>query len=42
MSTHSNEVAPVARNVPAVSDSGEICDWAEQLVARARSEGVWS
>ena len=40
MNTHRNEVVPVARSVPAVSDSGEMREWAEQVVARARSEGV--
>ena len=33
-------LVPVARSVPAVADSTEMRDWAEQLVARARSEGV--
>lgn len=33
-------LVPVRRSVPAVADSPEMRDWAEQLVARARSEGV--
>jgi transposase-like protein len=33
-------LVPVARSVPAVADSTEMRDWAEQLVARARSEGI--
>jgi transposase-like protein len=33
-------LVPVARSVPVVADSPEIRDWAEQLVARARSEGI--
>ena len=32
------ELVPVTRSV--VADSPEMRDWAEQLVARARSEGV--
>lgn len=40
MKTHRGEVVPVARSVPAVVDSGELREWAEELVARARSEGV--
>ena len=33
-------VVPAARSVPVVGDSPEMRDWAEQLVARARAEGV--
>lgn len=33
-------LVPVTRSVPAVADSPEMRDWAEQLVARARSEGI--
>lgn len=33
-------LVPAARGVPAVAESSEMRDWAEQLVARARSEGV--
>lgn len=40
MNARRNEVVPVARSVPAVADPDYIRDWAEQLVARARSEGV--
>jgi putative transposase len=40
MNAHRNEVVPVARSVPAVADPEDMRDWAEQLVARARSEGV--
>lgn len=40
MNAHRNEVVPVARSVPAVADPDGMRDWAEQLVARARSEGV--
>jgi len=34
------ELVPAARSVPVVADSSEMRDWAEQLVARARSEGI--
>ena len=34
------ELVPVTRSVPALADSPEMRDWAEQLVARARSEGI--
>lgn len=34
------ELVPVTRSVPVVADSPEMRDWAEQLVARARSEGI--
>jgi putative transposase len=44
MTTSRNEsgggLVPTSRNVPAVTDSSEMRDWAEQLVARARSEGI--
>jgi hypothetical protein len=40
MNSHTNEVVTVTRSVPAVTDSAEVRDWAENLVARARSEGV--
>jgi transposase-like protein len=33
-------LVPAARSVPVVADSSEMRDWAEQLVARARSEGI--
>ena len=33
-------LVPASRSVPAVADSSEMREWAEQLVARARSEGV--
>jgi putative transposase len=35
-----NALAPVGSSVPAVADSPEMRDWAEQLVARARAENV--
>lgn len=34
------ELVPATRGVPVVADSPEMRDWAEQLVARARSEGI--
>jgi putative transposase len=44
MTTTRNEsgggLVPASRNVPAVADSSEMRDWAEQLVARARNEGI--
>ena len=33
-------LVPVSRSVPVVADSSEMRDWADQLVARARSEGI--
>lgn len=33
-------LVPAGRSVPAVADSPDMRDWAEQLVARARSEGI--
>ena len=33
-------LVPMSRSVPAVAESTEMREWAEQLVARARSEGV--
>jgi len=33
-------LVPASRSVPVVADSSEMRDWAEQLVARARSEGI--
>lgn len=38
--TGGGELVPAGRNVPVVADSPEMRDWAEQLVARARSEGI--
>ena len=44
MNTRRNEsgggLVPASRSVPVVADSSEMRDWAEQLVARARSEGI--
>ena len=44
MNTSRNEngggLVPASRSVPVVADSSEMRDWAEQLVARARSEGI--
>ncbi len=44
MNTSRNEsgggLVPASRSVPVVTDSSEMRDWAEQLVARARSEGI--
>lgn len=44
MTTSRNEsgggLVPVSRSVPVVADSLEMRDWADQLVARARSEGI--
>ena len=44
MNTRGNEsgggLVPASRNVAAVTDSSEMRDWAEQLVARARNEGI--
>jgi putative transposase len=44
MNTSRNEngggLVPASRNVPVVADSSEMRDWAEQLVARARNEGI--
>lgn len=44
MNMHRNEtggeLVPATRSVPAVADSIEMRDWAEQLVARARADGV--
>ena len=44
MTTSRNEsgggLVPASRSVPAVTDSSEMRDWAEQLVARARNEGI--
>jgi transposase-like protein len=34
------ELVPATRSVPVVADPSEMRDWAEQLVARARSEGI--
>jgi len=36
----SGGLVPAARSVPVVADSAEMRDWADQLVARARSEGI--
>jgi hypothetical protein len=33
-------LVPASHNVPAVTDSSDMRDWAEQLVARARNEGI--
>ena len=44
MTTSRNEsgggLVPASRSVPVVADSSEMRDWAEQLVARARNEGI--
>jgi putative transposase len=44
MNTSRNEggggLVPAGRSVPVVADSSEMRDWAEHLVARARSEGI--
>ena len=36
----SSGLVPVTRSVAGVADPLEMQDWAEQLVARARSEGI--
>gem|GEM_PF-5135718 len=33
-------LVPASRSVPPVTDSSEMREWAEQLAARARNEGI--
>ncbi len=44
MNTNRNEsgggLVPASRSAAVVADSSEMRDWADQLVARARSEGI--